>query len=58
MMLGLTVSILPDLAVFRSVNHEGLVSSRGELFGIGVVELERDGFASEPVADVVSVAVE
>jgi len=49
---------LPDLAVLGSVDGEGLVSGGGELLRVRVVELERDGFAAEPVADVVCVAVE
>jgi hypothetical protein len=53
-----TVSVLPDLAVLRSIDGEGLVAGGGELFGVRVVERERDGFAAEPVADVVCVAVE
>lgn len=58
MLRRLTVSVLPDFTILRSVDREGLVSGGGELFGVRVVELERDGFAAEPVADVVGVAVE
>jgi hypothetical protein len=45
-----TVSVLSDFAVLGAVNHEGRVTGGSELFGVGVVDLERDGFAAEPVA--------
>jgi hypothetical protein len=46
----LTVAILSDLAVFCSVYEEGLVTCGGELLCVGVVDLEGDGFTTEPVA--------
>jgi hypothetical protein len=49
---------LPDLTILRSVYDERLVSGCGKLLGMRVVECERDGFAAEPVTDVVCVAVE
>lgn len=53
-----TVSVLPDFTVLGSVDGEGLVSGGSELFGVRVVERERDGLSSEPVANIVCVTIE
>lgn len=55
---SLTVTVLPDLTVLGAINHERLVSSSRELFGMGVVDLKGDGLATEPIADVIRVTVE
>lgn len=54
----LTVAVLTDLSELLTINDEGLVASLGELLGVSVVDLERDGLSSEPVADVIRIAVE
>ena len=54
----LTIAVLPDLTVFGAIDHERLVASSRELLSVGVVDLERDGLATEPVADIISITVE
>ena len=51
------IPILPDLAVLRSVEDERLVAGGAEFSAVGVVDGEGDGLATEPVADVICVAV-
>jgi hypothetical protein len=46
----LTVAVLSDFSVFRSVYDEGLVACGGELLCVSVVDLEGDGLTTEPVA--------
>ena len=46
----LTVTILSDLTVFRSVDNEWLVASGCELLRVRVVDLEGDGLATKPIA--------
>jgi hypothetical protein len=46
----LTVSVLSDLAIFRSVDNEWLVASGCELLRVRVVDLEGDGLATKPIA--------
>lgn len=53
-----TVAVLPDLAELLSIDYEFLVTSGSELFCVSVVDVERNGFSSKPVADVVGVSVE
>ena len=55
---SLTVAVLSDLTVFGAVDNERLVASGRELFRVGVVDLERNGLATEPVADVIRITVE
>lgn len=52
MVLGreLTVAILPHFSVLCSIDDERLVASSSELLCVGVVNLEGDGFTTEPVA--------
>lgn len=52
------VSVFTDLAVLDAVDEEGRVARGAEGSGACEVDGERDGFAAEPVADVVCVAVE
>ena len=52
------VAVLAHLAVLGPVDDEGGVAGRAELGRVDVVELEGDGLAAEPVADVVRVAVD
>jgi hypothetical protein len=47
------VAILPRLTVLLSVPDERFITRGVELFLVGVDELFADGFAAEPVADVV-----
>ena len=51
------VAVLPHLAVFGPVDDEGGVACGAELGRVGVIDLERDGLATKPVADVVCVAM-
>lgn len=52
------IAVFAHLAVLVAVDGEGHVAGLGELARVSEVELVGDGFAAEPVADVVGVAVE
>ena len=52
------VAVLPDFAIFVAINEKGGIPGSGELLFIGVVDGKGDSFATEPVADVVGVAIE
>ena len=52
------VAVLAHLAVLGAVDDEGRVAGGAELGRVDVVDLEGDGLAAEPVADVVGVAVD
>lgn len=51
------VAVLANFTVLGSVHSEGFVTGCGELLAVGVVHGERDGFSTEPIADVVGVTV-
>lgn len=44
------IAILSHLAVLGAVDHHGLISGSPELGTVGVVDVETDCFAAEPVA--------
>lgn len=52
------LAVLAHFAVLLAVNDEGGVAGRRKSFHVGVVERKAEGFAAEPVADVVGVAVD
>lgn len=52
------IPILPNRAVLLPINQKGRVVARAKFVRGGMVHLEGDGFATEPVADVVGVAVD
>lgn len=52
------VAILPHLTVLHTPSRERHIPSGGEFSFVRVVQGEGGGFAAEPVADVVSVAVD
>ncbi len=51
------IPILPHFTNFFSVDDERCVISSAKLCAVGVVDGERDGFPTEPIADVVSITV-
>lgn len=52
------VSVFAGLAVLDAINEEGFIASCLELLAVLVLGSERDSLATEPVADVVGVAVD
>ena len=52
------IAVLADFAVLGAGDREGGVAGFGEVGGVGVVDAEGGGFAAEPVADVVGVAID
>jgi len=44
------VAVLTHLAVLDTAIHQGLVPSRSELLGMCVIQRQRYGFTSEPIA--------
>lgn len=51
------VAVLANLSVLSTVDGEGLIAGSSELLAMSVVEGERDGLSTEPVADVVGITV-
>lgn len=52
------IAILPYLAILGAVDEEGGVACSVELRCVRVVDLFGDCFATKPIADVVSIAVD
>lgn len=52
------VAVLAHLSVVGAVDEEWCVARGSELVRVGVVDGQGDGFAAEPVADVICVAVD
>lgn len=52
------IPILAHLAVLHAVDEERSVARSPKFFGVRVVYGKRDGFAAEPVADVVCVSID
>lgn len=50
------VAVLSHFAVLNATPQQRLIAGSGELGFVGVIQSERDGLASEPVADIVGVA--
>ena len=50
------VAVLPALAVLHAIDRHWCVAGLAELLRVRVVQVERDGLAAEPVADVVGVS--
>lgn len=51
------VSILPYFTVFYTVHLEWCIAGSSELFGVLVVDIERNSLTTEPVADIIGIAV-
>lgn len=51
------VSILPRLTILHSINDQGRITRSAELLRMRVVSSKRDRFATEPVTDVIRIAV-
>lgn len=52
------IAVLARLPVLDPVDQQGRVPGCGKLLAVDVLGCERDGFAAEPVADVVCIAVD
>lgn len=52
------VAVLPDFAIFVAIDDKGGIAGSCKLLFVGVIHGEGNGFATEPIADVVGVAVE
>lgn len=49
------VTVLSHLTILRSIDNHWLVSGRGKLRGVSVVDGKRDGLTSKPVTDIVGI---
>lgn len=58
MLVEHTVAVLPNLTELLSIDYELLVTGGSELFSMSVVDVERNSFSAEPVANVVGISVE
>ena len=51
------ISILPHFAILGPIDDERCIACSAKFGGVGVINLEGDGLAAEPITDIVCIAV-